>query len=206
MPKSKSVSKKTLEKLDAIAEDAALVDREAEEAQLRERPAFGYVRHETEDELGVRLRDARTVAKLTQGELAERTKLADKEGVGITRNVISFIESGRTQPGPKELRLLCEVLRITPNRLIYGEDDPFEEMARLRYAGGGGVENFAYAAYCFSRMHHNHREALYKIMLDLLRPWNKDFDEELHREAFSKFVAMAKELEQLEAKRNALKT
>lgn len=205
MPKPKAMSKKQLEALDALAEEAKLIDRESEEARIHERQAFGYVRHETEHELGVRLRDARVTAKLTQGELAERTKLADKEGVGISRNVISFLESGRTQPGPKEIRLLCEVLRISPNRMIYGEDEPFEELARVRYAGGAGVENFAYVAYCFSRMHHNHREALYKIMLDLLRPWNKDFDEELHREAFKKFIAMAKELEELEAKRGEAK-
>lgn len=204
MPQSKSLPKKTLEKLNAIAEEAALDEREAAEARLHEKPTFGYVAAETENLLGERLRDARTVAKLTQGELAERTKFADKEGVGISRNVISFIESGRTQPGPKEIRLLCEVLRITPNRLIYGEDEPFEELARIRYAGSG-VENFAYVAYCFSRMHHNHRDAIYQIMLDLLRPWNTNFDEELRREAFKKFIHMAKELEKLEAKRAVAK-
>jgi transcriptional regulator with XRE-family HTH domain len=204
MPKSKPLPKKALEKLQAIADEAALIDREAEETRLHEKPAFGYVTEDTEAYVGERLRDARTAVQLTQGELSERTKLADKEGTGISRNVIAFIEQGRTQPGPKEIRLLCEALRITPNRLIYGEDDPFEEMSRARY-GTSDAETLAYVAYCFSRMHRHHREALYKIMLDLLRPWNPSFDEELHREAFNKFVAAAKELELLQAQRAAKK-
>jgi len=200
--KSKSDKRPDMAALDAIAEEAKLDDRQAQEDRLdrmlNEPSSFGYVRNETEKDLGERIRDARTLAKLTQGELAERTKLADKDGIGISRNVISFIESGRTQPGPKEIRMLCEVLRITPNRLIYGEDSPIEELTPVRFGGHSEIENFAFVAYCFSKLHHNHRDSLYHIMMDLIRPWNKDFDAELHSKAVQTFITYAKELERLE--------
>lgn len=215
MVKAKASSKKARENakdserpnaaLDKLRHEAELLDRESAEARLDWRPAFGYVTTEFESDVGARLRDARADARLTQGELAERTKLADKAGIGLTRNVISFIESGRTQPGPKEIRLLCEALRISPNHLIYGDEDPFDNRMDLVRHGGTSVENFAYIAYCVSKLHHDQSTLMFAMMRELLRARNTDFDAELHREAFPAFIKMARELEELEARRASKK-
>lgn len=49
----------------------------------------------------------------------------------ISRTVIQGYESGKYKPGTRELKLLCETLRITPNRLIFGTETPFEEKGKL---------------------------------------------------------------------------
>lgn len=43
---------------------------------------------------------------------------------GISRTVLIGYENGRTKPGAKEIRLLCDALKVSPNRLIYGSDEP----------------------------------------------------------------------------------
>lgn len=48
--------------------------------------------------------------------------MADPEGRGISRTAIIAYEQGTSKPGIRELRLLCEVLHVTPNWLIYGTD------------------------------------------------------------------------------------
>lgn len=212
--KKKSSSKETAyAELNRLAEeirpDEEFWEREAKEKALNEASSFGFVKDEPEDQLGVRLREARENDRLTQGELADRTKLADKENIGITRNVISFIESGRTKPGPREIRLLCEALRISPNFLIYGNDDPFDNRTELSRYGGYArteVEFHAYIAYCVSRLHHHHKTSLIDLLMGLLRGWNKDFDTELHQKAIPTFIQAAKELEALEETRKKSKT
>jgi transcriptional regulator with XRE-family HTH domain len=64
---------------------------------------------------------ARTRAGLSHSELHRLT--------GISRPVLFGYEAGRTRPGAKEIRLLCDALKVTPNRLIYGSDDsPFKNV------------------------------------------------------------------------------
>lgn len=62
---------------------------------------------------------------------------------GISRNVIQGYEAGKFAPGAWELKRLCDVLRVTPNKLIYGTDKPFETNSRLRRLVGdvSKVEN-----------------------------------------------------------------
>jgi transcriptional regulator with XRE-family HTH domain len=42
---------------------------------------------------------------------------------GISRTVLIGYEAGRTKPGTREIRLLCDALKVSPNRLIYGSDE-----------------------------------------------------------------------------------
>lgn len=58
---------------------------------------------------------ARTRAGLSHSELHRIT--------GISRTVLIGYEAGRTRPGAKEIRSLCDALKVSPNRLIYGSDD-----------------------------------------------------------------------------------
>lgn len=58
---------------------------------------------------------ARSKAGLSHSELNRIT--------GISRTVLIGYEAGRTKPGAKEIRLLCDALKVTPNRLIYGSEE-----------------------------------------------------------------------------------
>lgn len=62
-----------------------------------------------------RLKAIRTRALLTQKELAEQ--------VGVSWQTVSEWESGRQQPRMLHLRKLCEVLRVTADDLLGGEDE-----------------------------------------------------------------------------------
>jgi transcriptional regulator with XRE-family HTH domain len=61
---------------------------------------------------------ARAEKGITQADLAEQS--------GISRSAIKGYETGRNMPGARELRALCKVLRVSPNMLLFGTDQPFE--------------------------------------------------------------------------------
>jgi len=70
------------------------------------------------DRISTEITVARGKLGISQSELASRT--------GISRNAIMGYESGRNKPGAREIRLICEVLRITPNKLLFGHEAPFD--------------------------------------------------------------------------------
>lgn len=199
MPK-RVASKRTadLGKLEALAREADLLEREHAEEQANALPAaVGFRVDEPEKELGARLQYARREAGLTQGELSERTKLADPKREGIARTVISAYEGGVNRPSPRELRMLCEVLRVTPNHLIYGTDDPFDSFSEYgRYHGFGRTEAefLAYLTYAFTKLHKHPRQGVMEVMLSILRGWERDFDRRAHEEAYAVFLRRADEL------------
>lgn len=204
-PKGKKTTQKGLPKeLQALAEEAEFLDKAEREERVAQKPPFGVMNSEPEAELGKRLQEARETQKLTQGELADRTKSVDKEGKGISRGVISLYELGTNRPSPRELRILCEVLRVTPSYLIYGTEDPFENHMDLgRYGGRARTDPEFYAAltYCFSRLHHHHKIATLDLMMGLLRGWNKGFDTDLNEKADQQFLDIADELRVLLSER-----
>lgn len=61
----------------------------------------------------------RELLGLTQAQLCERS--------GVSLSALKGYETGRNQPGARELRQLCEVLRLSPNRLLFGAENPFPE-------------------------------------------------------------------------------
>jgi transcriptional regulator with XRE-family HTH domain len=71
---------------------------------------------------GDRIRQARDDRGFTQGAVAVRTKLRDVEGRGVSRTALIGYEQGTSNPGLREIKLLCEVLSVTPNWLIFGTD------------------------------------------------------------------------------------
>lgn len=75
-------------------------------------------------EVGRRILEARNGLGLSQQGLHGRTKLHDPEGIGISRAVLSLYETGVNKPGAREIRILCETLKVTPNWLLYGVESP----------------------------------------------------------------------------------
>lgn len=75
------------------------------------------------DKVDIELRKAREEKGLSLADLHRQT--------AISRTTLHDYESGRSKPGAREIRLLCDALGVTPNRLIYGTEAPFEEKSRL---------------------------------------------------------------------------
>ncbi len=64
---------------------------------------------------------------MSQSQLAERS--------GVSRNTLMGYESGRNKPGVRELKSICEVLQVTPNRVIFGSEEPFKQKSALEELG-----------------------------------------------------------------------
>lgn len=191
-----------------MADQAAFVDRTIKEASLLEEPTFGISKREPELGLGERLQTARESKRLTQGELAELTKLADPEETGISRAVISMYEVGKNRPSPRELRILCEVLHISPNLLIYGEEDPFNDWdERHRWGGFASTDSEfnALLAYSFHELHHHHKLAILQLINGLLWSGGKGGVSAQPDKANDYFLKMAEELKGLLEEKKSIK-
>lgn len=66
--------------------------------------------------LGNRLRDARKRNGYTQKQLAEK--------IGAKHNSVSNWENGLNAPDPATIECICEILSVTPNFLLLGEEIP----------------------------------------------------------------------------------
>lgn len=76
------------------------------------------------DIVAIELRRAREAKGLSHSDLNRQT--------GISRPVLFGYEAGRTKPGARELRLLSEALSVSPNRLLFGTEEPFKARTGLR--------------------------------------------------------------------------
>lgn len=63
--------------------------------------------------------NGRKLLGLTQAQLATQS--------GVSLSAIKGYEIGRNLPGARELRQICQVLRLSPNRLLFGSENPFPE-------------------------------------------------------------------------------
>ncbi|WP_180125476.1 helix-turn-helix transcriptional regulator [Rhodoferax sp. BLA1] len=66
---------------------------------------------------GAELIKARSLTGLTQSQLSEKS--------GVSLSAIKGYETGRTLPGARELRELCQALKISPNMLLWGTETPY---------------------------------------------------------------------------------
>ena len=78
-------------------------------------PVFGDVAAE--------LVHARNRAALSVSELHRQT--------GISRSVIQAYERGAYKPGAGELTRLCKALHVSPNRILFGTEEPFKAKTAL---------------------------------------------------------------------------
>ncbi len=161
-----------------------------------------------ESDLGIRLDFQRRAKGLTQSQLAALTKQADKAGKGLSRSVISLYELGINRPSTKEIRLLCEALKVSPSYLIYGNDDPFGNKASSFHFGGIAAsepEFLSRAVYCLYRLDAEHSIALVQIMMGILRSELKGFDGLLEFHADHLFLDTAEALRSILETRNSVK-
>lgn len=76
---------------------------------------MGHGGMESMDSVAIELRKAREAKGLSFSDLHRLT--------AISRTSLHDYESGRSKPGAKELVKLCQVLEVTPNRLLLGSED-----------------------------------------------------------------------------------
>lgn len=196
------------EAIQELIGEAEFSERQAAEDELYRSPKFGISTEETELGLGVRLQEAREAKKLTQGQLADLTKEADPQQTGISRAVISMYEVGKNRPSPRELRLLCEALRISPNHLIYGDEDPFGNLwdsHRWGNYSNSDAEFNALFIYTFHQLHHHHKLAIIQLINGLLLGWGKGTVGSHAEDANLYLLNLANDLKQTLEKRNNIK-
>jgi transcriptional regulator with XRE-family HTH domain len=201
MAKSKNAHSTQQSSLSALDKLAAEVDAEVladqPASKPRDRQAGRFV-NAPENDLGDRIQATRKSKNLTQGDLADLTKSLDSEEKGISRAVLSLYESGTNRPSPREIRLLCEALTITPNYLIYGDNAPFHESNDYQRYGvlyRSTPEVYAWMAYVLASSHLNHSEAVMRLLLDLARATNKKFDQGAQEKANQMLLDMASKLQ-----------
>lgn len=89
-------------------------------------------RHQTKEqtsqdqEVGQRIRAAREARHLTQSAVSTRSRLEDAEGKGISRTALVGYENGSSRPGLREVRLLCTVLQVSANWLVFGTETAYQ--------------------------------------------------------------------------------
>jgi transcriptional regulator with XRE-family HTH domain len=72
---------------------------------------------------GAALIKAREVKGFTQRQLADAS--------GVSLSAIKAYESGRNLPGARELREICQAVEVSPNRMLFGVEQPFSDRTTL---------------------------------------------------------------------------
>lgn len=78
------------------------------------------------------MKDRRHSFDLTHEQLSQLTKAVDPTSEGVSRVALSRYETGASQPGVRELRLISLALRLPLSMLVYGE--PTDPMLKYRLA------------------------------------------------------------------------
>jgi transcriptional regulator with XRE-family HTH domain len=119
-------------------------------------------------EIGKRIADARDGLGWSQAALHARTKIADSESVGISRSVLSLYELGINKPGAREIRLLCEALKVSPNWLLYGSESPGKAIqAAFQFLRGSDLEISVRLAVALLALDPVERDALASLVFSI---------------------------------------
>jgi transcriptional regulator with XRE-family HTH domain len=121
-------------------------------------------------DFGQRLRVAREERGFTQGAVATRAKMLDTEKKGISRTALVGYEAGTSKPGLREIVLLCEVLRVSPNWLIYGsESAPAASLPSMELLSRtpNKIDDVLTTALALTALKGHERDALQSLALSL---------------------------------------
>ena len=120
-------------------------------------------------EIGQRILEARSGLGWSQQAMHSRTKLHDQEGLGISRAVLSLYETGVNKPGAREIRILCETLKITPNWLLFGVDSPAKTLQpSMDFLLGDEITVSVRLAFGLLALAPQERDALASLLFSLL--------------------------------------
>jgi transcriptional regulator with XRE-family HTH domain len=106
---------------------------------------------------------ARSDLGLTQSQLSSQS--------GLSLSAIKAYESGRNMPGARELRELSQALQVSPNKLLFGKELPFEPRTVMDQLTYGEPENEAVARMravtMFFLLASDEREAIFTLARSL---------------------------------------
>jgi transcriptional regulator with XRE-family HTH domain len=149
---------------------------------------------EPELELGARLAKLRERQLWSQEQLSQATKQHDSSGVGLSRAVISMYERGKNRPGTRELRILCDTLRVTPSELLYGSSAPFEvDKWQILDSSRSHPLYFARWLHLFSMLPPTAQLSIYELVIELLRPTQAQI-QRLDMDSYKKLLDLADQL------------
>lgn len=120
-------------------------------------------------EIGRRLSQARSGLGLSQQAVSTRSAMLDADGVGISRATLSLYETGTNKPGAREILLLCEVLSISPNWLLFGSEAPARALQPTTlFLAGDDLEISARLAIAILALNPTDRDSLANIVFSML--------------------------------------
>lgn len=121
--------------------------------------------------LALRLKEAREARQLTQQAVATRSKWADIEGKGISRTALVGYEAGTSRPGARELRILCQTLVVSPNKLLFGTETPIATahpaLEAFGTASKHGLRQAVDLAFVLAALKGHERDALASLALSM---------------------------------------
>lgn len=97
--------------------------------------------------------------------------------------MIQAYEAGKYWPGGRELRLLCQALKVTPTRLLFATEHPFQADSPLQRMFGVGQDQLRLALFAqlIGILSRDEQEALVTLAGAVL--------EARHKDSFKKIVA-----------------
>lgn len=124
-----------------------------------------------DEAIGRRLRESRESRKLTQQAVSIRSKWADPAQKGVSRTALIGYEAGTSRPGTRELRILCETLKVTPNEIVFGSDAPFQAShiatEGLGWNASNGMSQSIELGLVLASMKGHERDALISLAVSL---------------------------------------
>lgn len=120
-------------------------------------------------EIGRRIVQARNGLGLSQQAVHTRSKLLDPEGVGVSRAALSLYEIGTNKPGAREILLLCEVLSVSPNWLLFGSESPARTLQPTTlFLAGDALDISARLAFAILALNSSDRDSIANIVFSML--------------------------------------
>lgn len=120
-------------------------------------------------EIGRRISDARSGLGFSQQNVHVRTKLTDPDGVGVSRAALSLYEIGTNKPGAREITLLCEVLHVSPNWLLYGSESPAKTLQPTTiFLAGNDLDISTRLAFAMLALNPTDRDSLANLVFSML--------------------------------------
>lgn len=121
------------------------------------------------NEIGRRIVAAREGLGFSQHSVHIRSKWHDPEKKGISRSVLSMYETGVNRPGAREIIILCETLKVTPNWLLYGSESPAKALqASLEFLSGDELSLSIRMAYAMLALDPEERDSLASLLFALV--------------------------------------
>ncbi|MDO8292621.1 MAG: helix-turn-helix domain-containing protein [Gallionella sp.] len=120
-------------------------------------------------EIGRRISEARNGLGFSQQAVHARSKMADTDGIGVSRAALSLYETGTNKPGAREITLLCEVLHVSPNWLLYGSESPAKTLQPTTiFLSGDDLAISTRLAFAMLALNPTDRDSLANLVFSML--------------------------------------